>query len=413
MPSAILKAVVARVFWPDGKATECRVGWTSGVLLIVAIASLLSGCKQEPAKAAQQATPPPTQVDVVTIHTGSVTLVTDLPGRTASFRVAEVRPQVNGVVLKRMFIEGDIVKAGQLLYQIDPAYYQASLATAEATLARARAGVVSAEATTSRYRPLVQANAVSRQDLDNAIGTAQQAVADVASGQASVKTAQINLAYTKVVAPIMGRTSRSSVTEGALLTANQTTSMVTVTQLNPIYVDVTQSSVTFLRLRRELASGRLKTSGDNQVPLKLLLEDGSTYEQDGKLQFSEVIVDQGTGSITLRAIFPNDAGLLLPGMFVRAMLEEGVQDNALLVPQQGVTHNQRGEPVALVVTKDNKVESRTLTTDRAVGDKWLVTSGLADGDKVIVTGLQKVKPGAQVVAKEAAPAKAQAKQASK
>ncbi len=345
--------------------------------------------------------PPPPEVDIVTLRAGPISLVTELPGRTAAFRVAEVRPQVSGVLLKRLFAEGDTVTAGQLLYQIDPAPYQAALASADATLARARAGVTSAQATTNRYRPLVQANAVSRQDLDNAVATLQQSQADVASGLAAVKTAAINLEYTRVTAPIAGRTSRSSVTEGALLTASQTTALVTVTQLNPIYVDVTQPSSTVLTLKRELASGQMKSAGENAVPVQLILEDGSTYEQPGRLQFSEVTVDSGTGSVTLRAIFPNDAGLLLPGMFVRAAVEEGVRAQALLVPQQGVTHNQRGEPTALVVAQDGTVEGRILATNRTVGTKWLVTSGLKDGDRVIVAGLQKVKPGIKVSVKDA------------
>ncbi len=363
-------------------------------MMLATLASLVAGCKDEKAAAAPAAAPA-AQVDTVTLHAAPVTLITELPGRTSAYRVAEVRPQVGGVLLKRLFTEGDEVQEGQQLYQIDPAPYQAALASAEATLARARATVVSAQATVSRYRPLVQANAVSRQDLDNAVAALQQGQADVASGQAAVKTAAINLAYTKVTSPIAGRTGRSSVTEGALLTSNQTNALVTVTQLNPIYVDVTQPSTTILRLKRELASGQIKASGDNQVPVKLLLDDGTTYEQPGRLQFSEVTVDSGTGSVTLRAIFPNDDGLLLPGMFARAQLEEGVRQAGLLVPQQAVTHNQRGEPTALVVGADNKVELRKLVTDRAIGDKWLVTQGLADGDKVIVTGVQKVRPGAQ------------------
>jgi RND family efflux transporter MFP subunit len=222
----------------------------------------------------------------------------------------------------------------------------------------------------------------------------------VASAQAAIKMAAINLAYTKVTSPISGRSGRSSVTEGALVTANQPTALVTITQLNPIYVDVTQPSATILRLKRELAGGQLRSAGENQVPVKLILEDGSTYDQAGRLQFSEVTVDQGTGSVTLRAIFPNDAGLLLPGMFARAALEEGVRRAGLLVPQQGITHNQRGEPTAMIVNADSKVEVRGLTTDRAIGDKWLVTTGVADGDKVIVSGLQKVKSGELVTIRD-------------
>ena len=340
------------------------------------------------------------EVDVVTLHPQAVTLTTELPGRISAFRVADVRPQVNGIILKRMFVEGDAVKEGQQLYQIDPAPYQASLASAQATLAHARAAVVSNQLTADRYKRLAQAAAVSRQDLDNAVSTLRQSQADIASAQASIKTAAINLNYTKVKSPISGRSGRSSVTEGALLTADQTTALVTITQLNPIYVDVVQPSTTLLRLKRELASGQIKSAGQDQAAVTLTLEDGTAYDVPGKLQFSEVTVDQGTGSVTIRAIFPNDHGLLLPGMFVRETIEEGVRQNGLLVPQQGITRNSRGDATALVVGSDNKVATRIVTTDRAIGDKWLVTGGLNDGDRVIVEGVQKVHPGAEVTVKE-------------
>jgi membrane fusion protein, multidrug efflux system len=368
-----------------------------GVAALMASCLFVAGCKD---KQTQAAAPPKASVDVVTLHAQPVTLTTDLPGRTSPYRTAEVRPQVNGVVLKRLFTEGDTVTASQQLYQIDPAPYEASLASARATLMHAQASVRTAQSVVSRYRPLVSAFAVSRQDLDNAVGTLEQNQADVASAEASIKSAAINLAYTNMLSPIAGRTSRSSVTEGALVTADQTTSLVTVTQLDPIYVDVTQPSTTILRLNRELANGQIRTAGDNQVPVTLLLEDGSGYDQPGKLQFSEVTVDQGTGAVTLRAVFPNPAGLLLPGMFVREQLQEGVRQAGILAPQQGVTHNQKGDPTALVVGADGKVQSRTLTTDRAIGDFWLVTKGLNDGDRLIVKGLQMVRPGAEVTANE-------------
>jgi membrane fusion protein (multidrug efflux system) len=369
-------------------------------LLVAAMASLLSASKDERSHAATLPAGPPTEVDVVTLHEESVTLTTELPGRTSAFRVAEVRPQVGGIVLRRLFTEGEEVKAGQILFQIDPQLYQANLASADATLAHASASVVLAQETANRYRTLVKANAVSHQELETADATLQQDQADVASAQAAVKMAAINLAYTKVTSPISGHSGRSSVTEGALVTASQAIALVTVTQLNPIYVDVTQPSATILRLKRELAGGLLRSAGENQVPVKLILEDGSTYDQLGRLQFSEVTVDQGTGSVTLRAMFPNDGGLLLPGMFTRAALEEGVRRAGLLVPQQGVTHNQRGEPTAMIVNADNKVEVRGLTTDRAIGDKWLVTAGVAHGDKVIVSGLQKIKSGERVTVRD-------------
>jgi membrane fusion protein (multidrug efflux system) len=369
------------------------------LILLIFLAGVLAGCGQKEAQG-QVGPPPKAEVEVVVLHSQPVSLTTELPGRTTAFRVANVRPQVSGVILKRLFTEGDEVSEGQQLYQIDPAYYQASLASAQASLLHAEASVAAAQATVDRYRPLVSAAAVSRQDLDNAVATLKQGQADVASARAAIKTAEINLAYTKVISPISGRTGRSSVTEGALVTANQTTSLVTVTQLNPIYVDVTQPTSTILRFRRELAAGQIKSAGDNQAVAGLTLEDGTSYEQEGKLQFSEVTVDQGTGSVTLRALFPNDQGVLLPGMFVRATIEEGIRQDGILAPQQGVTHNERGEPTALVVGQDGKVELRVLTTDRAIGEKWLVTKGLNDGDRLIVKGLQMVRPGAQVAARE-------------
>ncbi len=361
----------------------------------------LAGCSEAQPQAGPRTASPPA-VDVVTLRARPVTLTTDLPGRTSAYRTAEVRPQVSGVLLKRLFDEGDTVEAGQQLYQIDPAPYEAALASAKATLAHAEASVRTAQAAVDRYRPLIATHAVSKQDFDNAVGTLEQDKADVASAEAAVKTAAINLTYTKVLSPITGRTSRSSVTEGALVTASQTTSLVTITQLDPIYVDVTQSTTTMLRLKRELASGQISSVGDGKVPVKLLLEDGSAYDQAGALQFSEVTVDQGTGAVTLRAIFPNKDGLLLPGMFVREQLQEGIVQNGILAPQQGVTHNQKGEPTALVVDPDAKVQLRLLKTDRAVGNSWLIADGLKDGDRLIVSGVQKVRPGMQVTVNEIA-----------
>ncbi len=367
--------------------------------LLLVLTGCLGGCDDKP--------PPPApaklQVGVVTIHAAPVAITTDLPGRVTAFRVAEIRPQVAGVILKRLFVEGNDVREGQVLYQIDPAPFEASLASAQASVAKAEAGVASDQSTYDRYKPLAQAQAISKQDLDTATATLRQAQADVASGRAAVKTAAINLAYTRVTSPIAGRTGRSSVTEGALVTAAQTTSLVTVTQLDPIYVDVTQPSGTLLRFKRELASGQIKTTADNAAPVKLILEDDSAYDQPGKLQFSEVSVDQGTGSVNLRAIFPNDKGLLLPGMFVRETIEEGIRQNGLLVPQRGVTHDLQGQAVAMVVGADGKVAQRIVVTDRAIGNDWLVSQGLQDGDRVIVDGLQMAHPGAEVSVTEASP----------
>jgi membrane fusion protein (multidrug efflux system) len=353
------------------------------------------------AACAKHAPPPPAPplVRYVTVAPQSVAVTTDLPGRTSAYRIAEIRPQVSGVILKRMFVEGQNVKAGQQLYQIDPAPYQASLDSARAALIKAEASVVSATALAERYKPLAEARAVSRQDYDNAVASQAEAKADVASAKASVETARINLVYTKVLSPIAGRSGRSAFTEGALVTASQTTDLVVIQQLDPIYVDVTQPSTLLLRLKRELASGKLTKSGENQALVRLALEDGSEYSQSGKLKFTEVTVDQGTGSVTLRAEFPNPDNILLPGMFVHEQIEEGIDPTALLVPQQGITHDSKGEPTAMVLNADNKAELRVLKTDRAVGDQWLVSNGLKTGDKVIVVGLQSIKPGQAVDAK--------------
>jgi membrane fusion protein (multidrug efflux system) len=313
-------------------------------------------------------------------------LTTDLPGRTVAFKVAEIRPQVSGVIQKRMFVEGSDVKVGQQLYQIDPSLYRAAYESAAATAASSKLLV-------ERYKPLAEANAVSKQDYDNA-------VAQAAQNKASADTAQINLVYTRLLSPISGRIGRSAVTEGALVTAGQTTALATVQQLDPIYVDVTQPSAVLLRLKRELAAGQLEQVSGNQAQVHLILEDGSSYQQPGTLQFAEVSVDETSGSVTLRALFPNPDKLLLPGMFVREQIEEGRRTDALLVPQLAVAHNQKGDPTALVVNSENKVELHALVTDRAIGDKWLVTDGLKPGDRVIVEGLQFAKPGASVKPEE-------------
>ncbi len=374
-----------------------RLPLLAAVLLAAPLAPLLAGCgKKDDSKAPR----PPAQVDYVTLRAAPVTLSTSLPGRLSAHRVAEIRPQVSGVVLKRLFTEGDTVQAGQQLYQIDPKPYEASLASAKATLAKARAAVVSAQNTVNRYRPLAKAFAVSKLDLDNAVATLGQDQADVASGQASVQSAAINLAYTRMYAPISGRTGRSSVTEGALVTQNQTDVLVTVTELDPIYVDVTEDSTTVLRLKREFAAGTLKRAANGGAEVRLVLDDGSDYGQPGQLLFSEVSVDQTTGSITLRALFPNHDGLLLPGMFVRETIEEGVRQNAILVPQRGITHNQHGDATAMVLDADDKVATRVVVTDRAIGTDWLIDKGLAAGDKVLVDGLQNVHPGDKVQPRE-------------
>jgi membrane fusion protein (multidrug efflux system) len=365
--------------------------------LLIWTVLLLAGCQRESGSAAggPGGAPPPAEVGVVTIEPQSVTLTTELPGRTSPFRIAEVRPQVTGVLLKRLFTEGAEVREGQQLYQIDSSPYQAAYDSAQAQLAKAQAELASAQSLRDRYEALKSTNAVSKQDYDNAVASQMQAQADVASANAAIESAQINLTYTKVLSPITGRTGRS-VTEGALLTANQSTVLVTVQQLNPIYVDIPQSTALLLRLERELADGQIKSSGADEAPVSLILEDGSGYQEVGHLEFAETTVDQTTGSVIMRAVFPNPQELLLPGMFVTAKLEEGVAQNALLVPQQGVTHDPKGDATALVVNADDKVEMRPVKAERAIGDKWLVTDGLQAGDRVIVEGLQKAMPGATV-----------------
>jgi membrane fusion protein (multidrug efflux system) len=358
----------------------------------------LTGC--HPGGAAAGGPPPggarpPADVDVVTLKEEPVTLTTELPGRTSAYRIAVVRPQVNGVLQKRLFVEGSDVKEGQQLYQIDPAPYQAALDTALANAQKAQAAEDTALITLKRNQGLLSSHAVSQQDIDNANATYEEAQADVAAANAAIETAKINLTYTKVLSPISGRTGRS-VTVGALLTADQTSSLVTIQQLDPIYVDVSQSTTVLLRLERELAAGQIKSAGNNAVQVRLKFEDGTDYGPVGQLQFSETNVDQSTGSFILRAVFPNPNDLLLPGMFVRAEIDEGVNEKGILVPQQAVTHNAKGDATTLVVTSDDKVEERVIKTARAIGDKWLVTSGVGAGDRVIVEGVQKVQPGVTV-----------------
>jgi membrane fusion protein (multidrug efflux system) len=354
--------------------------------------ALLAGCGKKAAPPA----PGPTEVGVVTLAPTSVTLTKELPGRTSAYRVAEVRARVNGIVLKRLFEEGSDVKEGQKLFVIDPSPYQAALDAAKAQLARAEATIAAARLQAQRHTELVAENAVSKQDYDDAVAALKASEADVAAGRAAVQTARINLGYTTVTAPVSGRIGRSAVTEGAYVQQAQATLLATVQQLDPVYVDLTQSSAEVLRLRRDLADGKLQRAGRDQVKVKLVLDDGHEYGLDGALQFADVTVDPSTGSIGLRALFPNPRGELLPGMFVRARLDEGVNPEALLVPQQGVARDQKGQPTALVVNAEKKVERRQLVTERAIGDAWLVTGGLKAGDQVIVEGLQKVRPGAEV-----------------
>ncbi|KOC89949.1 efflux RND transporter periplasmic adaptor subunit [Winslowiella iniecta] len=366
-------------------------------VLMLSGSLVLTGCDENKSQGAGQQQAP--EVGIITLKSAPLKMTTDLPGRTSSYRVAEVRPQVSGIILKRNFVEGSDIKAGESLYQIDPATYQAAYDSAKGDLAQAQANAQIAAVTVKRYKPLLGTQYISQQDYDQAIATQSQTAAAVQAAKANVESARINLAYTKVTSPISGRIGKSSVTEGALVQSGQTTALATVQQLDPIYVDVTQSSEDFLRLRQELESGKLKQN-DGKASVKLLTQDGNTYAQAGTLEFSDVTVDETTGSITLRAVFPNPDQKLLPGMFVRARLDEGTNPNALLVPQQGVTRTPTGDATAMVVGQDNKVEVRKLTADQAIGDKWLVSAGLKDGDRVIVTGIQRAKPGAQVTPQE-------------
>lgn len=353
-------------------------------------ALLLSACgKQAPPP------PPPKQVGVVTVQMQPVTLTTELPGRTSPYESSEVRPQVDGIILKRLFREGESVRAGQLLYQIDPAPYAAAVANARAALARAQSSIASTAALARRYGELVKINAIARQDYENAVASANQAQADVAAQKAALQSAEINLRRTAVKAPISGRIGASTFTVGALVTAAQAQPLATIQRLDPIYVDINQSSVDLLRLRKKIMAGQISRGGA-ATRVGLTLEDGSEYAHEGTFQFADVTVQQDTGTVTIRAIFANPEGLLLPGMYVRAHLIEGTQAQGILAPQQAISRDEKGDPTALVVGPDNKLQLRQLTTSRAIGDKWLVTSGLKPGDRLVMDGAMMIQPGAQV-----------------
>lgn len=373
---------------------------------LVLAALFVFGCKTKVAPPSSS----PAEVAIIIVRPEPVTLTTELPGRTAAYLVAEIRPQVNGIVKNRLFQEGSNVKKGQLLYQIDPAPYEsaynqarAALATAQADLATAEANLPAVRFRADRYKNLTAVHAVGQQDYDDASAALRQAEATVESRKASVEvsraaleSARINLSYTPITAPISGRIGISAITVGALTNAYQTTALATIQQLDPIYVDVTQAGADLLRLKRKLESGGLKNGGATQSKVRLRLEDGTFYPLEGTLQFRDVTVDPTTGSVTVRLVFPNPKQVLLPGMFVRAVVQEGVNEQALLVPQQAVSRDPKANPIAWVVNKDNKVERRALELDRAIGDRWLVTKGLATGDRLIVEGGQRVRPGDQV-----------------
>ena len=366
----------------------------AGVLAVSALS--LAACKGQHGE--QQAGGGPAEVTVVTLKPQPVTVTRELPGRTSAYLVAEVRPQVNGIVKQRLFEEGALVKAGQPLYQLDDAMYRAENSNAKAALAKAKASLYSAQLNAKRTSELARIDAVSKQDDEAATAAWRQAEADVAAGQAQVESTGVTLAFARIVSPISGRIGKSAVTPGALVTANQAEPMARVQQLDPIFVDVTQSSGELLALRKQIAAGTLKEA--DGTPVKILLEDGSTYAHEGKLQFADVSVDPTTGSFALRVIVPNPEHVLLPGMYVRAVLDKGTSPSALLVPQAGISRDPKGGATAMVVDKDGKAALREVQVSRTVGDKWLVESGLAAGDKVIVEGLQMIQPGMPVHASE-------------
>jgi membrane fusion protein (multidrug efflux system) len=357
----------------------------------------LMGCKQQ-----QQASPPPPipEVTTVTAEPSQIALTTELPGRTSAYRVAQIRPQISGLLLKRLFTEGFDVEAGQVLYQIDPAPFEAVLGNARAALGRAEAKLPAVRSRTERYKELLADKAVSQQEYDDTAAELTQIEADIQYWKATLDTARINLGYTKITAPISGRIGKSSVTDGAIVTAYQSMPLATIQQMDPIYADVTQSTTDILRLKRRLADGRLKTNGTQQKKVKLILEDETAYQPEGTLQFRDVTVDPTTGSVILRIVFPNPDGILLPGMFVRAVIQEGVNEQAILIPQQAVSRDLKGNPVALIVDTEETVQQRKLALDRSIGYQWLVSSGLAQGDRVIMEGAQKVRPGTLVKAVE-------------
>lgn len=363
----------------------------------LALALLLSACgggggEQQPQQGAPQGPP---QVGFVTVQAQPVTLTTQLPGRTAPYETSDVRPQVNGLILARLFQEGDYVRQGQPLYRIDPSPYQASVASARAALSRAQASIASTRNLARRYGELVKINAISRQEYENAVTGAQQAQADIAAQQAALRQAQIDLSRTTIKAPISGRIGRSVYTTGALVSAAQTEALTTIQRLDPIYVDIQQSSADLLKLRQQILDGDL-SRGSGAARVRLKLEDGSTYPIEGTLKFTDVTVDPATGTQAIRAVFANPRGLLLPGMYVRAELVEGTKANGMLVPQRAVTRDPKGSATVLVIGADGKLAPRPLTTDRTIGDAWLVTGGLQPGDKVVVEGAQMLQPGTPV-----------------
>lgn len=362
-------------------------------ICILSIGVLLSGCKNKKMQSVQKGS---VEVSVVTLQSQKLTLTKELPGRTSPYRIAEIRPQVDGIILKRHYVEGSNVTSGEKLYQIDPARYQASYDNAKGSLAQAEATLEVARLKEKRYKQLLPSHAVSQQDYDDALASLKQAEANVLSAQAALELTRINLNYTHLESPLNGRIGKSNFTEGALVTANQESPLATVQQLDPIYVDITQPMIELLNLKKQFSSGNLKNPDNQDLKLKLILEDESVYKELGTLQFTDVTVESTTGSVTVRGLFPNPDFDLLPGAFVRVILEQGVQENAILVPQPSVIRDASGNTRVLVVNDKNVVEMRDFTTEKAINDQWLVNKGLKAGDKVILKGVQKVKPGDHV-----------------
>ncbi|MDH0450605.1 MULTISPECIES: efflux RND transporter periplasmic adaptor subunit [Shewanella] len=365
---------------------------------VISVALWMAACSPQEDKAAQAgAGPQSMEVGVINVAAKPQVIQVELPGRSKAFLEAEVRPQVSGIVTKRSFVEGGHVKQGESLYQIDSAPYKAALVSANADLARANASLASAKAKAARYQQLVKTNAISKQDFDEAEAAYKEALASVTVAEAAINTAKINLEYTEVLAPISGRIGKSSVTAGALVTANQSQTLATIQQLDPINVDIAQSSAQLLRLKAKLQQGKLQAADNADV--QLVLEDGTVYGHSGKLQFAEVSVDENTGSVILRAEFPNPDGLLLPGMYVRAVLNTGTDPQAILVPQKAISRNAKGQAVAMVVNDQGVVEAKIVTTAEVIDNQWRITAGLEAGDKLIVEGLQKIRPGVPVTPK--------------
>lgn len=361
---------------------------------VIAACLILSGCGKKTSGGVAQVP----EVAIITIQTQQLTITTELAGRTSANLMAEVRPQVGGIIQKRLFKEGSDVKAGQVLYQIDPASYRVALDNAKAGLGRSESNLSSVRLKAERIKELLADKAVSQQDYDDAAAALKQIKSDIQFWQAMVETAKINLKYTTITAPISGLIGKSNVTEGVLVTASQPSALATIQKLDPMYVDVPQSTTDVLRLRRGVNEGSLEQNGENQKKVQLIMEDGTVYPMEGTLQFRDVTVDPSTGSVIVRIIFPNPKGILLPGMFVRAVVQEGVKKQAILVPQQAVSRDPKGNPFVLIVDAASRVQLRILMLDRAIGDQWLVTSGLTPGEKVIVEGMQKAAPGTLVKA---------------